>query len=136
MLEEMGVFEDGGEPSFERWLVGRREGLAPGIRSEAKCWTRVLRDGGTGSLPRRERTVWLSPNQVHPAQLEWSNRYDHLREVTHDDVLTYVKTQHGHHRHDQLVALRSLFTWANRQGLVFRNPTSRIKVGQNEYGVL
>ncbi|NJP82236.1 tyrosine-type recombinase/integrase, partial [Streptomyces sp. AA8] len=30
----------------------------------------------------------------------------------------------------------SLFTWAKRQGLIFRNPTSRIRVGQNEYGVL
>ncbi|GGV36320.1 hypothetical protein [Streptomyces spectabilis] len=29
-----------------------------------------------------------------------------------------------------------MFTWAKRQGLIFRNPTSRIKVGQNEYAVL
>ncbi|MGV4988643.1 hypothetical protein ACVB8X_43265 [Streptomyces sp. NRAIS4] len=68
--------------------------------------------------------------------LEWSSPYDHLREVTRDDVLTYIKTLHGHQRHDQLVALRSLFTWAKRNGLIFRNPTSRIKVGQYEYAVL
>ncbi|MCE0448034.1 hypothetical protein LT493_42410 [Streptomyces tricolor] len=136
VLEEMGIFEDDSEPSFERWLVGRLEGLAPGIRSEAERWTRVLRDGGPRSLPRREGTVWLSLNQVRPALLEWSNRYHHLREVTRDDVLTYIKTLHGHQRRDQLVALRSLFTWAKRHGLVFRNPTSRIKVGQNEYSVL
>ncbi|MFD4975213.1 hypothetical protein [Streptomyces sp. NPDC058424] len=43
---------------------------------------------------------------------------------------------HGHRRHDQLVALRSLFSWAKRNGLIFRNPTSRIKVGQYEYAVL
>ncbi|WP_329327385.1 tyrosine-type recombinase/integrase [Streptomyces mirabilis] len=35
-----------------------------------------------------------------------------------------------------VVALRSLFTWAKRNGLIFRNPTSRIKVGQYEYAVL
>ncbi|MFE4173885.1 hypothetical protein ACFRR7_17870 [Streptomyces sp. NPDC056909] len=56
--------------------------------------------------------------------------------MTCDDVLTYIKTLHGHQRRDQLVALRSLFTWAKRNGLLFRNPTSRIKVGQYEYGVL
>ncbi|MGJ3561801.1 hypothetical protein ACR6C2_40325 [Streptomyces sp. INA 01156] len=56
--------------------------------------------------------------------------------MTRDDVLTYIKTLHGHRRHDQLVALRSLFTWAKRNGLIFRNPTSRIKVGQYEYAVL
>lgn len=136
VLEEMGIFEDDSEPSFERWLVGRLEGLAPGIRSEAERWTRVLRDGGPRSLARKEGTVWLSLNQARPALLEWSNRYDHLREVTRDDVLAHVKTLHGHQRRDQLVALRSLFTWAKRQGLIFRNPTSRIKVGQNEYAVL
>lgn len=51
-------------------------------------------------------------------------------------VLTCIKTVHGHQRHDQLVSLRSLFTWAKRNGLIFRNPTSRIKVGQYEYAVL
>ncbi|MFH9403782.1 hypothetical protein ACH4JS_29095 [Streptomyces sp. NPDC017638] len=136
VLEEMGIFEDDSEPSFERWLVGRLEGLAPGIGSEAERWTRVLRDGGPRSLPRKEGTVWLSLNHVRPALLEWSSRYDHLREVTRDDVLIHIKTLHGHQRRDQLVALRSLFTWAKRQGLIFRNPTSRIKVGQNEYAVL
>ncbi|MEU5632303.1 hypothetical protein ACH47C_40860 [Streptomyces rishiriensis] len=136
VLDEMGIFEDDSEPSFERWLAERLEGLAPGIRSEAERWTRVLRDGGPRSLPRREGTVWLYLNRVRPALLEWSNPYDHLREVTRDDVLTYIKTLHGHQRHDQLVALRSLFTWAKRNGLIFRNPTSRIKVGQYEYAVL
>ncbi|MEB3961247.1 hypothetical protein OKJ48_13460 [Streptomyces kunmingensis] len=43
---------------------------------------------------------------------------------------------HGHQRHDQLVALRSLFSWAKRNGLIFRNPTSRIKVEVYEYAVL
>ncbi|MFD9284594.1 tyrosine-type recombinase/integrase [Streptomyces mirabilis] len=136
VMDEMGIFEDDSKPSFERWLAERLEGLAPGIRWEAERWTRVLRDGGPRSLPRREGTVWRYLNRVRPALLEWSNLYDHLREVTRDDVLTYIRTLHGHQRHDQLVALRSLFTWAKRNGLIFRNPTSRIKVGQYEYAVL
>ncbi|CAM5391680.1 hypothetical protein SHIRM173S_02651 [Streptomyces hirsutus] len=117
--------------------MARREagGSRTGIRSEtehgpASCATAAR------SLPRREGTVWLYLNRVRPALLDWSNRYDHLREVTRDDVLTHVKTLHGHRRHDQLVALRSLFSWAKRNGLIFRNPTSRIKVGQYEYAVL
>ncbi|WP_405702807.1 hypothetical protein OG209_39000 [Streptomyces sp. NBC_01383] len=136
VLEEMRIYEDDSEPSFERWLAERLEGLAPGIRSETERWTRVLHDGGPRSLPRREGTVWLYLNRVRPALLEWSDRYDHLREVTRDDVLTHLKDLHGHHRRDQLVALRSLFSWAKRNGLIFRNPTSRMKVGQHEYAVL
>ncbi|MFB7189400.1 hypothetical protein ACFCZT_29690 [Streptomyces sp. NPDC056230] len=136
VLREMGIFQDDSKSSFERWLAERLEGLASGIGAEAGHWTRVLRDGGPRSLPRQQGTVWLYLNRVRPALLEWSDRYDHLREVTRDDVLTYIKTLHGHQRHDQLVALRSLFAWAKRNGLIFRNPTSRIKVGQYQYGVL
>ncbi|MEV8546988.1 hypothetical protein [Streptomyces sp. NPDC051572] len=136
VLEEMGIFLDDSEPSFERWLAGRLEGIAPGIAAEAERWTRVLRDGGPRSLPRQQGTVWLYLNRVRPALLTWSDCFDHLREVTRQDVLTHLKTLHGHHRRDQLVALRSLFAWAKRSGLIFRNPASRIKVGQNEYSVL
>ncbi|MFT9474601.1 hypothetical protein [Streptomyces sp. 11-1-2] len=56
--------------------------------------------------------------------------------MTREDVLVHAKTLHGHHRIDELVALRSLFAWAKRSGLIFRNPASRIKVGQIEYSVL
>jgi len=136
VLEEMGIFLDDSEPSFERWLAERLNGLAPGIAAEAERWTRVLRDGGPRSLPRRQSTVWLHLNGARPALLGWSDRYDHLREVTREDVLTHLKTLHGHHRRDQLIALRCLFAWAKRSGLIFRNPTGRIKVGQYEYGVL
>jgi len=136
VLQEMGIFHDDSEPSFERWLAERLQGLTPGIRAEAERWTRVPHEGSPRSLPRQQGTVWLYLNQARPALLDWSQRYDHLREVTRDDVLTHVKTLHGHHRRDQLIALRSLFAWAKRSGLIFRNPTSRIKVGRYEYGVL
>lgn len=124
VLEEMGIFEDDSEPSFEGWLAERLQSLAPGIRSEAERWTRVLRDGDPRSLPRREGTVWLYLNRVRPALLEWSDRYDHLREVTRDDVRTYIKTLHGHQRRDQLVALRSLFSWAKSPDASARSTTS------------
>ncbi|MER6383792.1 hypothetical protein ACWDBP_31020 [Streptomyces sp. NPDC001233] len=136
VLEEMGVFLDDEEPFFERWLAERLEGIAPGIAAEAERWTRVLRDGGPRSLSRQQATVRLYLNRARPALLAWSNRYDHLREVTREDVLAHAKTLHGRHRMDELVALRSLFAWAKRSGLIFRNPASRIKVGQIEYSVL
>ncbi|QKV90469.1 hypothetical protein HUT19_00595 [Streptomyces sp. NA02950] len=135
-LEEMGIFLDDEEPFFECWLAERLEGLAPGIAAEAEGWTRVLRDGSSRSRPRQQATVRLYLNQVLPALLEWSNRYDHLREVAREDVLAHLKTLHGRHRHDRLVGLRSLFSWAKRSGVIFRNPTSRITVGQNNYAVL
>ncbi|MEU9315000.1 hypothetical protein [Streptomyces sp. NPDC048295] len=47
-----GILKGDSEPSFERWLAERLEGLAPGIRSEAERWTRALRDGCPRSVPR------------------------------------------------------------------------------------
>jgi integrase len=68
--------------------------------------------------------------------LEWSNRYDHLREVTRDDILSHLSTVHGSQRKHTLVALRSLFTRTKKNGTIFKNPTSRIRVGQQEHGVI
>ncbi|MDQ0931047.1 hypothetical protein [Streptomyces turgidiscabies] len=136
VLEAMGILLDDRRPSYEDWLDKRLDGLAAGIRREAERWNRTLRDGGPRTRPRDQSTVWAYLNAVRPALLEWSERYDHLREVTRDDLLAHVKTLHGHKRHQTLVALRSLFGWAKKNGIVFRNPTSRIKVGTFEYAVL
>ncbi|MCX4734532.1 hypothetical protein [Streptomyces sp. NBC_01363] len=134
VLESMNILLDDRRPSYEDWLEKRLDGLAAGIRREAERWNRTLRDGGPRT--RDQSTVWAYLNAVRPALLEWSERYDHLREVTRDDVLAHVKTLHGHERRQTLVALRSLFGWAKKSGIVFRNPTSRIKVGTFEYAVL
>jgi hypothetical protein len=34
-------------------------------------------------------------NRIRLVLLEWSNRYDHLREVTRDDVLVQLNALHG-----------------------------------------
>lgn len=72
------------------------------------AWTRVLLDGGPRSRPaRRERSG--SPSTASGLHC---SHVDALRPPTRSDprdVLTHLNTLHGHHRRDQLVALRSLF---------------------------
>ncbi|MEU1329799.1 hypothetical protein [Streptomyces sp. NPDC005865] len=51
--------------------------------------------------------------------MEWSNRCDHLRGVTCDDVLGHLSTVHGSQRKHTLVALRSLFTRVKKNGTIF-----------------
>lgn len=136
VLESMSILVDDRRPSYKDWLEKRLDGLAAGIRREAEGWNRTLRGGGPRTRPRDQATVWAYLNAVRPALLEWSERYDHLREVIRDDVLAHVKTLHGHERRQTLVALRSLFGWAKKNGIVFRNPTARIKAGTFEYSVL
>jgi len=53
-----------------------------------------------------------------------------------DDVLAELGPLHGSLRKLTIVGLRSLFAFCKKNGTVFRNPTTRIRVGQQEYGVI
>ncbi|MFG1801339.1 tyrosine-type recombinase/integrase [Micromonospora carbonacea] len=91
------------------------------------AWARVLRDGGPRAQPRKPETVRNYVAAVAPALAAWSDRYAHLREVTRDDVVAYLDTLCGRPRAMATTALRSLFSWAKRTNLIFRNPTGRIR---------
>ncbi|MEU6974225.1 hypothetical protein AB0A71_42240 [Kitasatospora aureofaciens] len=117
-------------------MESKLDGLAAGIRRDVQDWARLLHDGGPRSQPRDVATVWGCLNRLRPVLLEWSGRYDHLREVTRDDVLAYLATVRGSQRKHATVALRSLFARAKKSGTIFKNPTSRIRVGQQESGVI
>ncbi len=130
VLGEMGILLDDRRPSFEDWLERKLDGIAPGIARETERWLRALRDGGPRARPRNVETVWNYLNYARPLLLAWSDRYDHLREVTRDDVLNALDTLHGSQRQNSLIALRSLFRMAKKTGGIFRNPTARIRVGE------
>ncbi|MEU5061260.1 MULTISPECIES: hypothetical protein [unclassified Streptomyces] len=66
VLDEMGICEDESEPSSERWLAERREGLAPGIRWEAERWTRVLRGRRPPQPPETGRHGLVLPQPSPP----------------------------------------------------------------------
>ena len=135
VLQEMGVLVDDRRSSFEGWLERKLEGLAEGIGQEAESWLRTMRDGGPRSSARSLETVWCHMNNVRPALVDWSQRYDHLREVTTDDIQAILSGLHGTRRSNFLVSLRSLFAFCKKKGMVFRNPASGIKVGQHPYGI-
>jgi integrase len=129
ILAAMGIVADDRQPAFDTWLGGKLDGLAPAIAVQARRWVLVLRDGGPRRRPRKPGTAAAYLNTVRPALLAWSQSYDHLREVTRDDVLDYLAGLRGDPRRDALAALRSLFTWAKRDGVVFANPATRIRIG-------
>ena len=129
VVDQRGILLNDRRPSFEDWLDGKLDGITPGIAREVETWLRSLRDGGPRARPRNIATVWHYANALRPALLQWSTTYDHLREVSRDDVLTALDSRHGAHRQHTLIALRSLFGFSKKNGVVFRNPTSRIRVG-------
>jgi integrase len=132
ILQKMGVLLDDRPTGFEKWLAAKVEGLAPGIRSETERWARTLHDGSPRSRPRARGTITTYVKYARPVLLEWSERHSHLREITREDILAHANTQHGTHRRNMLVAIRSLFAWAQKNGVIFRNPASQIKVGPQD----
>lgn len=136
VLQEMGIFVDDRRPAFETWLDGKLAGLPAGFAEDIARWIRGLHHGGPRREPRTRNTTLRYLNAVRPLLLTWSTSRDHLREVTHEDILTALKPLHGDKRHTTLVALRSLFATAKKNGVIFRNPTSRVRVGERSLSVL
>ncbi|TWE15235.1 hypothetical protein [Kitasatospora atroaurantiaca] len=136
VLDQLGLFTDDRAPAVDRWLERKLDAVAQGIRSEVEAWARTLLDGGQRSEPRARQTAWAYLNEVQPVLLEWSSRYDHLREVTREDVIAARDAVSGKQRESRLVALRSLFRHAKKNGQVFRNPTLRIRVPRQAGGVI
>jgi hypothetical protein len=136
VLAEMDILDDDRRPAFDGWLQRKLTGLVPGIRGDVEVWLRTLHDGGPRSRARSPATAWNYLNKALPSLLAWSNRYAHLREVTRDDIVAELDALHGSQRENLLIALRSLFRHCTKTRTIFRNPASRIKVGQRVYGIL
>jgi hypothetical protein len=136
VLRQAGLLHDDPRPAFDAWLDRKLGGMAAPIRRDAERWLRTLKDGGPRSRPRSIATVHSHLAKALPALLDWSARYDHLREVTRDDIQDHVRGLHGSRRHNALVALRSLFGFCLSAGLIFRDPARGIKVGRRPSGTV
>lgn len=122
VLAVMGVLHDDRPDVFDTWLAAKIEPLTPGIAEQTRRWANVLRHGGPRRRARHPGTAIGYLNAVRPALLPWSSTHDHLREVTRDDVIDFLDSVAPIPRMGALTALRSLFAWATRERVIFRNP--------------
>ncbi|MBF6303035.1 hypothetical protein IU459_36875 [Nocardia amamiensis] len=132
VLAAMGLLIDDRVPAFDTWLEGKLADLAPGIAADVRDWARVLRYGGPRSQPRNINTVRHYLRATHPVLIEWSTRYDHLREATTGDVAAVAGTLHGHLRRRTLGALRSLMRHCKKRGTIFADPAARVRIGHRD----
>jgi hypothetical protein len=133
ILQTMDVVDDDRPRGFARWLTPLLEPLSPAIGRDVETWAWHLHDGTPRSAPRRRSTAQAYFRLARPVLLTWSIRYDHLREVTRDDIVDHLTTLTGELRHTTATALRSLFSWARRTNIVFVNPASRIRLSRREH---
>ena len=135
VLDLLGVLDDDRTPAVDLWLDRNLADVSAGIRHDVEAWLRMLRDGGPRSRPRAPQTAWTCLNAAQPVLVEWSARYQHLREVTRDDVLAVAAARHGNDRHYTLSVLRSLFRHCAKTGTIFRDPAARVPVGRHDYSL-
>lgn len=128
VLAELGLLVDDRPDRFRVWLEGKLAALAPGIADEVRRWAQALRAGTGRTKARDPQTIRNYLNAAHPHLLAWSADHQHLREITTADVRRIGDELQGLQRKRTVVALRSLFGFAHRQGRIFTNPTAGIRV--------
>jgi integrase len=136
VLHAMGILADDRPAAFDGWLDAQLSGLAPGIAAEAGRWARAARDGAPRTRALHEKSIRIYMASLRPALLEWSTRYGHLREVTRDDIRAQLAAQHGARRHAAAATLRSLFSWAKKNSVVFHDPARHISPGRRDRPIL
>ena len=91
-----------------------------------RAWLLVLLDGDARARPRSPASIYVYFAAVQPLIEQWSADRGHLREVTADDIRTVLDPLRGHQLRTTTVAVRSLFRFARKRGLVFANPAARL----------
>jgi hypothetical protein len=121
------LIEDRPDPN-DVWADKRLAKLPPHLRKDVEPWLNRLRHGDARHRPKTQGTWRGYLTETMPPLLDWANRYDHLRDVTRDDILaTLTSTRpRGGDNHTRAIALRSLFAFLKARKKIFVNPTSRL----------
>lgn len=130
VLDEHQVLTDDTVPSIVGWIDRKCAELPVGFREEVRAWLLELHTGGERTRPRSRSTLYAYFGRARPHLIVWSRTYEHLREITEQDVLDVLNSLRGHQRAGTFTSLRSLFQFARRHRLLFTDPTRRLHVGQ------
>jgi hypothetical protein len=126
VLADLGLLDDDTTPAIRQWIRRRASELPAGFAEAVRAWLGVLLDGDARTRPRSQPTLYVFFGAVRPFLERWPAQRGHLREITAGDVDVALEPLRGHQRRNAITALRSLFRFAKRRGLVFANPTLHI----------
>jgi len=135
ILAAAGVLDDDRPDTLAIWLDEQLTGLPAQIRAELDTWLGLLRHGGPRRRPRSRRTIVRNIYSIRTFLASVGGRYSTLRQVTHDDITTWLAGQPGRSRPQDASTLRSLFTALKAERLIFTNPTRGIHVSRRTSSV-
>jgi site-specific recombinase XerD len=70
---------------------------------------------------------------VRPFLTGWASEHAHLREITRTDVGDALAPLRGYQLNNAIAALRSLFRFAKKRGIVFADPTTHLKTARPQF---
>jgi site-specific recombinase XerD len=136
VLDDLELLDDDTTPAIRQWIHRRASELPAGFAEAVRAWLGVLLDGDARTRPRSQPTLYVYFADVRPFLERWSADRGHLREVTADDVEAALEPLCGYQRRNAITALRSLFRFAKRRGLVFANPTLQLATSRIDPSLL
>ncbi|MDX3230430.1 hypothetical protein [Streptomyces sp. ME19-01-6] len=113
--------------AIRSWIEDRAGELPAGFAGDVRAWLLVLLDGDSRAKPRSHTCLYVYFGCVRPHLENWAPTRGHLREITAADVTAALSPLRGWQRRNAIAALRSLFRFAKKRGLIFANPTTRLK---------
>jgi hypothetical protein len=127
VLTELELLEDDSVLAVRSWIENRTAELPAGFASDVRAWLLVLLDGDSRAKPRSRTCAYVYFGGVRPLLENWATTRGHLREITVTDVIAGLSPLCGWQRRNAIAAPRSLFRFAKKRGLIFANPTTRLK---------
>ena len=135
ILGAAGVLDDDRPDTLALWLDEQLAGLPAQIRAELDTWLGLRRHGGPRRRPRSRRTIVRDISSIRTFLTGIGGRYSTLRQVTRDDITTWLAGRPARSRPQDASTLRSLFGILKAERLIFTNPTRGIRVGRRNPSV-
>jgi site-specific recombinase XerD len=136
VLTDLDLLQDDSVPAIRSWIDRVTSHLAPGFINPVRQWLLTLLDGDTRSRPRSASSLYVYFGCLRPFLDDWAAGYDHLREVTRSDIRAALGPLSGSRRAAATNAMRSLFGFAKKRGLIFSNPTTGLKGRTADFALL
>ena len=135
VLAAVGVLDDDRPDTLAAWLDEQLAGLPAQIRAELDAWLELRRHGGPRRRPRSRRTIVRDVRAIRGFLAGAGRRYSTLRQVTRDDIITWMASRPGHTRAQDASTLRSLFGILKAERLIFANPVRGVRVSRRNPSV-
>jgi hypothetical protein len=135
VLAAVGVLDDDRPDTLAAWLDEQLAGLPDQIRAELDAWLGLRRHGGPRRRPRSRRTIVRDIYSIRTFLAGVGTRYSTLRQVTRDDVTSWLAGRPGWSRPQDASTLRSLFGALKAERLIFVNPVRGVRVARRSPSV-